>query len=129
MLIQCVFFCSFFFFFQIFICFLPKGHTHIYVDQMFSRLSVAISRSGCLTPTDLNRLIRSSYSQKQGETTQEGATPKVAQVPHIYALREWLRPHTRPVRGLRHFHEFRFYLDREEKCITDFKPWCVGKRY
>lgn len=116
-----------FIFQQIVVSFLPKGHTHVDVDQMFSRLSVAIARSGCLTPTDLRRLIGSCYKQTQGDVTQAGARPQVAQLQHLYAIREWLKPHSWEVHYLRSFHQFRFYLDERGKCLTDFKPWCKGK--
>jgi hypothetical protein len=65
---------------QIYVSFLPNGHTHIDIDQLFSRISVGIARSGCLTPIDLYRLIGSCYKQTQGDTTQEESTAKVVQL-------------------------------------------------
>ncbi|KXJ10088.1 Nipped-B-like protein A [Exaiptasia diaphana] len=112
---------------QITVSFLPKGHTHVDVDQLFSRLSVAIGRNGCLTPTALRRLIGTCYQQAQGDVTQAGAKPQVAQLQQLYAIREWLKPHSWPVHYLRPFHQFRFFLDERGKCLTDFKPSCQDK--
>lgn len=119
--------------FQIEISFLPVGHTHIDVDQMFSRVSVAIERLGCLTPQDLLRILRTCYTQSQGETTQEGAKPQYATFPHLYAVREWLLPYQKQLHGLNSFHSFVIVKNDEGKAVLHFKAWCTsewdGERY
>ena len=82
------------------------GHAHIDVDQMFSRLSVAISRRGVKTYQDLLRHIRMCHNQSQGAVNQEGAKPQYARMDNIYAVREWLQPHCREIHGLRDFQQF-----------------------
>lgn len=119
-------FVFFFYSFQIEVCFLPKGHTHVDVDQMFSRLSVAIQRSGCLTYQDLLKLLRGCYKQNQGETSEGGATIQYAEMDQIFAIREWLIPHMEPVHALLEYHHFRFTREGQ-KCTMDYKPWCKGK--
>jgi len=114
-------------FFQIEVCFLPKGHTHVDVDQMFSRLSVAVQRSGCLTYQDLLRLLRVCYRQKQGEMTEEGARIQYAEMDQVFAFREWLIPYMFPVHNLLKFHHFKFTRNDEGKCQMDFKAWCKGE--
>lgn len=115
-----IFFCVL----QIEVSFLPVGHTHIDVDQMFSRLSVAIARRGAKTFQDLVKLIRQCYSQRQGDVSQEGARPQYARIPHMYAIREWIQPFAEEMHYLRDHHHFQFARDENQKCIVDFKPWC-----
>ena len=103
------------------------GHTHIDVDQMFSRISVATERSGCLTPQDLLRIIRRSYKQGQGETTHEGAQPQYANTQSLYAVREWLLPHMQQLHGLSGFHSFVILRNTEGKAVLHFKPWCTSQ--
>lgn len=103
------------------------GHTHIDVDQMFSRISVATEKSGCLTPQDLLRIIRRCYKQAQGETTQEGAQAQYANIPHLYAVREWLLPHLQQLHGLNNFHSFVFARNAEGKAVLHFKAWCTSQ--
>ena len=104
------------------------GHTHIDVDRMFSRISVATEKSGCLTPQDLLRIIRRSYKQTQGETTQEGAQPQYANTTSLYAVREWLLPHMQQLHGLSGFHSFTILRNAEGKAVLHFKPWCTTQR-
>lgn len=104
--------------------FLPVGHTHIDVDQMFSQISVATEKMGCLTPQDLLRIIRQSYTQSQGETTQEGAKPQYATISNVYAVREWLLPYMNKLHGLNSFHNFVIVRNDEGKAVLHFKAWC-----
>ena len=46
------------------ICFLPVGHTHNIVDQMFSRFSVALKTENIFTVDDLHRACRKGYNAK-----------------------------------------------------------------
>lgn len=94
---------------------------------MFSRISVATEKSGCLTPQDLLRIIRRCYKQAQGETTQEGAQAQYANIPHLYAVREWLLPHMQQLHGLNNFHSFVFARNAEGKAVLHFKAWCTSQ--
>ena len=104
------------------------GHTHIDVDQTFSRISVATEKSGCLTPQDLMRIIKRCYKQAQGETTQEGARAQYATTSNVYAVREWLLPHIQQLHGLNNFHSFVIVRNPEGKAVLHFKPWCTSQR-
>ena len=114
-------------FFQIEISFLPVGHTHIDVDQMFSHISVATEKSGCLTPQDLLRILRRSYTQNQGETTQEKAKPQYATITHLYAVREWLLPHIKQIHGLNTLHSFVIKRNKDGYAVLNFKAWCTSQ--
>ncbi|KAL9978074.1 hypothetical protein ACROYT_G015555 [Oculina patagonica] len=69
------------------ISFLPVGHTHNDVDQLFSRISVATEKSGCLTPEDLLRIIQPCHKQTQGEASEAGAQPQYVTMENLYATR------------------------------------------
>ena len=94
---------------------------------------MAIERLGCLTPQDLLRILRTCYTQSQGETTQEGAKPQYATFPHLYAVREWLLPYQKQLHGLNSFHSFVIVKNDEGKAVLHFKAWCTsewdGERY
>lgn len=106
---------------------MPVGHTHIDVDQLFSRISVATEKSGCLTPQDLLRIIRRCYKQAQEETTEAGAQQQYATPPHLYAIREWLLPHMKKLHGLNSFHSFVMIKNEDGKAALHFKTWCTTK--
>ena len=106
---------------------MPVGHTHIDVDQLFSRISVATEKLGCLTPQDLLRIIRNCYKQNQGETTEAGAQPQYAITPHLYAVREWLLPHMKQIHGWNSFHSFVITRNDDRKAVLHFKAWCTTK--
>ena len=97
------------------------------MDQLFSRLSVAIEKSGCLTYKEFLRILRRCYTQSQGETTQEGARPQYARMPCVYAIREWLLPHMCCIHGLYGFHHFAIELNNEGKAELHYKPWCTSQ--
>lgn len=107
--------------------FLPMSHIHIYVDQMFSRISVAKEKSGCLTPQDLLRIIRRCYKQVQGGTTQEGARVQYATTSNVYAVRKWFLPHIQQLHGLNNFHSFVIVRNPEGKAFLHFKHWCTSQ--
>lgn len=114
---------------QILVSFLPVGHTHIDVDQMFSRLSVAISRRGAKTYQDLLRHIRMCHNQNQGEVNQKGAKPQFARLDNMFAIREWLQPYSEGMHRLRNFHQFSFTRDDNGNSIIDLKPWCADSSW
>lgn len=97
------------------------------MDQLFSRISVATEKSGCLTPQDLLRIIRRCYKQTQGETTEAGAQPQYATMKHLYAVREWLLPHMKQLHGLNSFHSFVIKRNDDGKAVLYFKAWCTTK--
>lgn len=66
---------------------------YINVDQLFSGLSVAIQRSGCLTWKDLLKLLRVCYKQTQGDTTDKVATIQYAPMDQNFAIRKSITPH------------------------------------
>jgi len=54
-------------------CFLPVGHTHNIVDQMFSRFSEAIKFATILTVPELHRVCRQAYSARACKCGRQSA--------------------------------------------------------
>lgn len=99
------------------------------MDQMFSRVSVALAKSGCLTYQSFVQMLKCCYQQKQGETTQEGARIQYAEMEQVFAIREWLIPHmTDELHWLKDYHNFRFSRNEEGKCVMVYKNWCRGRK-
>lgn len=94
---------------------------------MFSRLSVALQRTGCLTYKDLLGILRRCYTQSQGETTQEGARPQYARTSTVYAIREWLLPHMKAVHNLHDFHVFSIVRNENGEAEMSCKPWSMSQ--
>eukprot|EP00873_Tetraselmis_striata_P027805 jgi/Tetstr1/448069/TSEL_035368.t1 len=63
--------------------FLPVGHTHERVDQIFSRISLALSRSSAYTIEAFLDLVAKAFSP----------TPEIAELSFSLDFSEWLRPH------------------------------------
>ncbi|XP_070550516.1 uncharacterized protein [Ptychodera flava] len=84
---------------EVMINFLPVGHTHEDVDQMFSRVSTALRKANSFTLPELMHNIHESYTP----------SIKVEEVKYLFNVKEWLEPymagrfggHSKP-------HNFRF---------------------
>ena len=50
--------------------FLPVGHTHCIVDQMFSRFSIGLRSHDIITIEDLHAVCKASYKSKDGEEVE-----------------------------------------------------------
>lgn len=96
---------------------------HIDVDQLFSRISVATEKLGCLTPEDLLRIIQPCHKQTQGEASEAGAQPQYVTMENLYATREWILPHMLHLHNLNDFHSFMIKRIEEGKAVLPFKAW------
>jgi hypothetical protein len=85
---------------RIYICFLPVGHTHEDIDQMFSRIAMALRGRNMLDRAEMQRVIEQAY-------TFEGMEPKVVHWTTIGNLRDWLEPHITLPKGVTKFRHFR----------------------
>ena len=65
--------------------FLPVGHTHEDIDQLFSRISQLLRKSIVKTVPALFALLKRSF-------TKEGIPPVVRDVDNVPNFREWLSP-------------------------------------
>eukprot|EP00873_Tetraselmis_striata_P036446 jgi/Tetstr1/456710/TSEL_043410.t1 len=82
--------------------FLPVGHTHERVDQIFSRISLALSRSSAYTIEAFLDLVAKAFSP----------TPEIAELSISLDFSEWLRPHFQDhILDISKPHKFEFTRD------------------
>eukprot|EP00873_Tetraselmis_striata_P017394 jgi/Tetstr1/437658/TSEL_026325.t1 len=82
--------------------FLPVGHSHERVDQIFSRISLALSRSSAYTIEAFLDLVAKAFSP----------TPEIAELPLSLDFSEWLRPHFQDhIQDISKPHKFEFTRD------------------
>ena len=94
---------------RVYTCFLPVGHTHEDIDQMFSRIALALRYRNAFTPEDLLRVVRRAFKF-------EGNPPQVEYVTTWANFRSWMTPYTagfmKGVTNFRHFRIFRSSVNR-----------------
>jgi hypothetical protein len=71
---------------DIYISFLPKGHTHEDIDQMFSCVAKYLRGHDCPSPLAFAKCIRAAY-------TFNGEKPICEHLTHVANIRDWLDPH------------------------------------
>eukprot|EP00873_Tetraselmis_striata_P015533 jgi/Tetstr1/435797/TSEL_024686.t1 len=82
--------------------FLPVGHTHERVDHIFSRISLALSRSSAYTIEAFLDLVAKAFSP----------TPEIAELSFSLDVSEWLRPHFQDhIQDIIKPHKFEFTRD------------------
>eukprot|EP00873_Tetraselmis_striata_P018254 jgi/Tetstr1/438518/TSEL_002903.t1 len=82
--------------------FLPVGHTHERVDQIFNRISLALSRSSAYTIEAFLDLVAKAFSP----------TPEIAELSFSLDFSEWLRPHFQDhIQDISKPHKFEFTRD------------------
>eukprot|EP00873_Tetraselmis_striata_P039489 jgi/Tetstr1/459753/TSEL_005106.t1 len=82
--------------------FLPVGHTHERVDQIFSRICLALSRSSAYTIEAFLDLVAKAFSP----------TPEIAELSFSLDFSEWLRPHFQDhIQDISKPHKFEFTRD------------------
>ena len=71
---------------DIYVSFLPKGHTHEDIDQMFSCIAKYLRGHDCPSPRAFAICIRAAY-------TFNNEKPIVEHLTHVANIRDWLEPH------------------------------------
>ncbi len=87
---------------QIKLSFLPVGHTHEDIDQMFSRFSTYLNKHDAITPSELFTALQNSYSPSP-----------VLEQSKVLDVKGWLGPHIEDLHGHTHPHHFRLQLVKE----------------
>ena len=95
---------------KILVSFLPKGHTHEDIDQLFSRLVIALMCRDARSVNELCSIIRSAYKDKAGRYTETEEVVAPAN------LSDWIEPYLNDFSGLTRFRQFtiKWNTDRTE---------------
>jgi hypothetical protein len=93
--------------------FLPVGHTHEDVDQMFSRISEHLKRVGADSLTGLHSTIEEAYTPKI----------QVCNVPWVHDIKDWLKPNMEDLHGHSTPLSFKF-TSNGQKAVMRFRHWC-----
>jgi hypothetical protein len=112
---------------EIELSFLPVGHTHEDIDQLFSRIAIRLQGHDAKTRQELYALVREAYTfrAKDGSGTVHSIPVRcyhLDKVANMSAwLERWMNPiHNQSATNLRHF---RFTAHADGACIST-KEWC-----
>jgi hypothetical protein len=87
---------------HIVLSFLPVGHTHEDIDQVFSRLSVYLECHNALNVVQLHDAVRRCYQTRDGHRAITGHWDRCANFSH------WIKPYLNNYDGISMFRQFRF---------------------
>ena len=102
-------------FFEIVVSFLPPGHTHVDVDQMFSTFAIWLLTHTVLFVTGLVRALHSAYSK-------EGTIPRGTFLTTVFNWKGFFAPHMKTLHGLHDAHVF-LIRKQEDGVAIKFKKW------
>ena len=101
-------------FMKIKLSFLPVGHTHEDIDQLFSRLSVYLQKRDILTLQELLAAIRSAAKF-------EGQPPFVSSLTRIFDFKGWMADlMPKPFKGVTAPMSFKFVLSDDKTTVRMF---------
>lgn len=107
-------------FFEIMVCFLPPGHTHIDIDQMFSTLAIWLSTHSAHYITDLITKLPLCY--KSATTRPSGSV-----IPTVFNWKGFFAPHMKEMDGLSKPHAFLIRAQPDGTVGIRFKKWVSDK--
>ncbi|XP_028517557.1 uncharacterized protein LOC114575939 [Exaiptasia diaphana] len=93
------------------------GHTHEDIDQMFSRISVALNKSKAVTRPQLEGVIQGAFTP----------SPTTVFVENVYDVKSWIRPYIATFKNHSHPHAFRFKLNELGQVEMTYRDWANSK--
>ena len=88
---------------EVYISFLPKGHTHEDIDQFFSRIAAYLAKHDCPSPLAFVDCVEKSF-------TFAGKSPKVEELSHVANISEWMAKYIAKLPKITDWHQFHFRL-------------------
>ena len=90
---------------KVVLSFLPKGHTHEDIDQMFSRFALQLRKSDVWSREDLEKVLTESFHDKQGRPV------KVRHLDSVTNISDWLDKYVpySHYKDITAFHQFKFW--------------------
>ena len=99
---------------RIYVCFLPVGHTHEDIDQMFSRFAMKLRGTNMLSRIRMGEVLRAAY-------WFEGQPVVVRHWETIANLRDWLKPYIGIPAGIMQFRHFRIGRSEARKVMVQVR--------
>ncbi len=96
---------------RILVSFLPVGHTHEDIDQLFSRLVTALRNRDARTLSELCTIIKSAYKDKSGNHTQTEVVESVAN------FSDWIKELINEFDGISQFRQFLFKWNQDKSKV------------
>ena len=97
---------------KIIVSFLPVGHTHEDIDQLFSRLVIALMCRDARSVSELTAIIRTAYTDKNGRATETEELTAVAN------LSDWIKDYINDFHGLTRFRQFVIKKNQQRDVIV-----------
>jgi hypothetical protein len=105
-------------FHDVYLSFLPKGHTHEDIDQLFSVLRKSMSREDYDMLAGLVNLVHRVYTA--------GKRPDCIIQPPLLDVKSWLRPFIRLFEGHSGPHAFHFARHTEEQNVRNLNRFRIA---
>lgn len=108
---------------KVVLSFLPVGHTHEDIDQIFSRLAVYLRKHNVRNQFELLEALKAAYTPRDGHEVQTGHLVTVANIS------DWIEPVLASTSnqagrdGITQFHEFTFVKHNGDTVMT-VREWC-----
>ena len=96
---------------RIYVCFLPVGHTHEDIDQMFSRFAIALRGRNMRSRQEMAEVMRGAYQDR------DGYFPTVVHWDRIANISLWLTPFLRMPEGVMKYRHFRVMRSVEKNNV------------
>jgi hypothetical protein len=96
---------------EVILSFLPVGHTHEDIDQLFSRLAIWLRTHDCLSRLDLTKAAAHAF-----ESDQE--RPTIAHMDRVANISDYLEPYVRQLKGITKYHQFKISYVGDETSTT-----------
>jgi hypothetical protein len=103
-------------FFEVVVSFLPPGHTHVDVDQMFSTLAIWLLTNTVEFITGVVDALRKAFKYKK-------PTPTGSFLEEVYNWKAFFGPHLHDVHGLTKPHVFLVRHLQDGRVGVKFKKW------
>jgi hypothetical protein len=99
------------------VSFLPVGHTHEDIDQLFSRIAIYLMCHDALSVEGLHECIRQSYQTKTGQRCHTSHWDRVTN------FSDWIQEYLEEFTGITKWHQFRFYTHQTQGVVIQCREW------
>ena len=104
---------------EVYVSFLPKGHTHEDIDQMFSRIAAYLRKHDCPSPRAFLDCIRSAYTYKK-------TVPTVEHLTHVANISDWISDYIAVLPHISQWHQFQLRaqgLGKDKEVRLRVREW------